>query len=193
MKERRYDIDWLRALATFGIFFFHCARFFDTGGWHLKNTDQSDIVTVLVGFFDLWEMPIFFLLSGVGSWYALRSKVGGQYLFERVKRLLIPLYTVGVFILLPPQLLLGLREWFQVSPELALANQYLACASVVSPVSLSHISLAAAVASLPQIRIRSEGNRKVGWVVRSPGWHIPIPHPPGSRADRSERFLSGVP
>ena len=108
MKERRYDIDWLRALATFGIFFFHCARFFDTGGWHLKNTEQSDIVTVFVGFFDLWEMPIFFLLSGVGSWYALRSKVGGQYLFERVKRLLIPLYTVGVFILLPPQLYIEL-------------------------------------------------------------------------------------
>jgi glucan biosynthesis protein C len=48
-------------------------------------------------------MPLFFLLSGVGSWYALKSRSGRQYLFERVKRLLVPLYTVGIFILLPPQ------------------------------------------------------------------------------------------
>ena len=50
-----------------------------------------------------WVMELFFMLSGVGSWYALKSRTGGQYLFERVKRLLIPLYTVGLFILLPPQ------------------------------------------------------------------------------------------
>jgi hypothetical protein len=61
------------------------------------------MVTVFLGFFDLWEMPIFFLLSGVGAWYSLKSRTGGRYLFERVKRLLIPLYTVGAFILLPPQ------------------------------------------------------------------------------------------
>jgi glucan biosynthesis protein C len=43
------------------------------------------------------------VLSGVGAWYALRSRSGGQYLWERVKRLLIPMYTVGLFILMPPQ------------------------------------------------------------------------------------------
>lgn len=40
-------------------------------------------------------MEFFFLLSGVGFWYALRSRTAGQYLLERVKRLLIPPYTVG--------------------------------------------------------------------------------------------------
>ena len=48
-------------------------------------------------------MPLFFLLSGVGSWYALKFRSGRQYLFDRVKRLLIPLYTVGVFIIVLPQ------------------------------------------------------------------------------------------
>jgi glucan biosynthesis protein C len=103
MKQRRYDIDWLRVLATLAIFIFHCARFFDTMDWHLKNPQRSDVATVFVVLLALWEMPLFFLLSGVGSWYALQSRNGGQYLFERVKRLLIPLYTVGAFILLPPQ------------------------------------------------------------------------------------------
>lgn len=50
-----------------------------------------------------WVMELFFLISGVASWYALKSKSARAYLWERTKRLLIPLYTVGLLILLPPQ------------------------------------------------------------------------------------------
>ena len=104
MKERRYDIDWLRVVAILAIFFYHCARFFGPEGWHLKNAEQSDLVFVLrSGLIWMWVMELFFVLSGVGAWYALRSRTGGQYLWDRVKRLLIPLYTVGLFILMPPQ------------------------------------------------------------------------------------------
>jgi glucan biosynthesis protein C len=103
MKERRYDIDWVRVLATLAVFVFHSGRFFDTMDWHLKNTQQSDFLTMFVGWLDLWMMPLLFLLSGLGSWYSLKFRSSGQYLVERVKRLLIPLYTVGAFILLPPQ------------------------------------------------------------------------------------------
>jgi len=104
MKERRYDIDWLRVIAMLAIFVFHCTRFFDTEGWHLKNSEQSYVVFVIVrGFIWPWVMELFFLLSGAGSWYALKSRTATEYLFERVKRLLIPLYTVGLFILLPSQ------------------------------------------------------------------------------------------
>jgi hypothetical protein len=88
----------------FAVFIFHCTRFFDTEGWHLKNSEQSYTLFVLVrGFIWPWVMELFFLLSGAGSWYALKSRTTTEYLFERVKRLLIPLYTVGLFILLPPQ------------------------------------------------------------------------------------------
>jgi peptidoglycan/LPS O-acetylase OafA/YrhL len=104
MKERRYDIDWLRVLAMLTIFLFHNARFFDTGPWHIKNAEHSLGMLLFVGLIDAWIMPFFFLLSGVASWYALESKTGRQYLRERVLRLLVPLYTVGVFVLLPPQL-----------------------------------------------------------------------------------------
>ncbi len=104
MKERRYDIDWLRVIAMLAVFIFHCTRFFDTEGWHLKNSEQSYTLFVLVrGFIWPWVMELFFLLSGAGSWYALKSRTTTEYLFERVKRLLIPLYTAGLFILLPPQ------------------------------------------------------------------------------------------
>jgi glucan biosynthesis protein C len=113
-NQRRYDIDWLRVIAMLAVFFFHNARFFDMLGWHLKNAEQSIIVTLFIVLLALWTMPLFFLLSGVGSWYALKSRSSGQYLLDRVKRLLIPLYTVGAFVLLPPQLyweLVTQRAW----------------------------------------------------------------------------------
>jgi peptidoglycan/LPS O-acetylase OafA/YrhL len=102
-NQRRYDIDWLRIVAILAVFFFHCARFFGGGSWHLMNREQSLVATLFIGLLDLWIMPLFFLLSGAGSWYSLRSRTGGQYLTERVKRILIPLYGIGAFILLPPQ------------------------------------------------------------------------------------------
>ena len=74
MKERRYDIDWLRVLATLTIFLFHNARFFDTIDWHLKNAQRSEFMTLFVVVLATWEMPLFFLLSGIGSWYALKSR-----------------------------------------------------------------------------------------------------------------------
>jgi peptidoglycan/LPS O-acetylase OafA/YrhL len=106
IKERRYDIDWLRVIAMLAVFIFHCARFFDTELYNfpLKNVEYSFVVDVLRGSLVWpWVMELFFLLSGFGSWYALRSKSGGKYLWDRFKRLLIPLYTVGFFILNPPQ------------------------------------------------------------------------------------------
>lgn len=104
MQERRYDIDWLRIISMLAVFIYHCTRFFDLEKWHLKNAEQSLVVTVFAsGLIWPWIMELFFLLSGAGAWYAITSRTGRQFLGERVKRLLIPLYTVGLFILLPPQ------------------------------------------------------------------------------------------
>ena len=105
MNERRYDIDWLRIVAILAVFIFHSTRAFDTEGWHLKNADQSNFLFILMrGMIWTWLMELFFLLSGSGTWYSLKSRTGGQYLLERVKRLLIPIYGVGMLILMLPQL-----------------------------------------------------------------------------------------
>jgi hypothetical protein len=56
MKERRYDIDWVRVVATLAVFVFHSGRFFDKLDWHLKNAQQSYFLTMFVGFLDLWMM-----------------------------------------------------------------------------------------------------------------------------------------
>jgi surface polysaccharide O-acyltransferase-like enzyme len=101
-QERRYDIDWLRVLAMFSVFLFHCARYFDNEGWHVKNPQLSFGFSVFVGILVQWIMPIFFVLSGMSSQFALNFRPAGQYLGERFKRLFIPL-IFGIFILIPPQ------------------------------------------------------------------------------------------
>ena len=69
------------------VFFFHCTRLFDTEGWHVKNPEQSDLLFVLTrGLVWPWVMELFFLISGIGTWYALQSRHAGAYLWERVKR-----------------------------------------------------------------------------------------------------------
>lgn len=60
-------------------------------------------MAIFMGFIDMWSMPLFFLISGVATWYGLGARTGEQYLLERVKRLLVPMFTVGIFFLLPPQ------------------------------------------------------------------------------------------
>jgi len=103
LKQRRYDIDWLRITAMLILFSFHNARFFDFMDWHLKNAERSMGFMAFVGFLHQWLMPIFFLVSGAGSWFALEFRDSGQYLRDRFKRLLVPYYLVGLLILVPPQ------------------------------------------------------------------------------------------
>jgi peptidoglycan/LPS O-acetylase OafA/YrhL len=106
MKERRHDIDWLRVIAMLTVFLFHCSRFFCTEDWHLKvaGPEQSDILKILRDVLvAAWFMELFFLVSGFATYYSLRRRTTGQYLLERVKRLLVPLYTVGILALVVPQ------------------------------------------------------------------------------------------
>jgi glucan biosynthesis protein C len=101
-RTRRNDIDWLRVLAMLSVFLFHCARFFDLEDWHVKNPQLSFGFTVFVGVLVQWIMPVFFVLSGQSSWFALRFRSAGQYIYERFRRLFIPL-VFGIFVLIPPQ------------------------------------------------------------------------------------------
>jgi glucan biosynthesis protein C len=103
--QRRYDLDWLRVLAFSAVFLYHCSRFFDASYWHIKNSNPSPLVDTLKGIFDLWGMPLIFLISGASIFFALRPGGALRFLRARVLRLLVPL-AFGILVLGPPQIYL---------------------------------------------------------------------------------------
>jgi hypothetical protein len=102
MRERRYDIDWLRVSAMLVVFFYHSGRFFNERWWFVKNAEISPTATVLTTFADVWMMPLFFILSGFGTGFSLRFRSASEYALERFKRLFIPC-LFGSLLIVPPQ------------------------------------------------------------------------------------------
>jgi peptidoglycan/LPS O-acetylase OafA/YrhL len=106
MTNRQHYIDWLRIIATIGIFLFHNARAYDYGDWHIKNALTSLGATQFVEFMNIWMMPLFFVLSGASVYYSLKSRSGGTFLKERFFRIMIPWLLTGIFVMGPPQVYL---------------------------------------------------------------------------------------
>lgn len=101
-KTRRYDIDWIRVLVFDILIFFHVGMFFNTWGWHIKNNELVDWLQFPMAFTSQWRIPILFVVSGMGTRFALSYRSGNQYIKERFERLFIPL-VVGMLIIVAPQ------------------------------------------------------------------------------------------
>ncbi len=100
---RQYYLDWLRVFAILGVFLFHNARFFDAfSDWHVKNATLNLGATTFVAFMSQWMMPLFFLVAGAGTYYALKSRNPLSYTKERALRLLVPL-IFGMLVIVVPQ------------------------------------------------------------------------------------------
>ena len=96
-------IDWLRVMATGLIFAYHCARPFDDfEPWHIKNDELTAAFTYPMGIGSQFIMPVFWMVSGIGMSLALQARPTG-FLRRRLVRLLVPVVTVGWFVLCPPQ------------------------------------------------------------------------------------------
>jgi peptidoglycan/LPS O-acetylase OafA/YrhL len=104
--ERQYFIDWLRILLILSVFLYHIGMFFNSWDWHVKNPIQYDgILRYTMIFLSRWRMPLLFLISGAGTYYAMGKRTPSRYLGERFKRLMIPFFA-GIFILVPVQVYL---------------------------------------------------------------------------------------
>jgi surface polysaccharide O-acyltransferase-like enzyme len=110
--RRLYYLDWLRVIAILGVFLFHASNVFNTAGFEIKNSEQSEAITIIEAFFFPWGMPLFFLIAGAGTWFALRRRSAGQFTRERTLRLLVPFF-VGTLLLGPIQLYLSWRHKVQ--------------------------------------------------------------------------------
>jgi glucan biosynthesis protein C len=101
--ERRYDIDWLRALAFALLIFYHTGMFFVPWDWHVKNPAIYEWLMGPMLFVNRWRMSLLFIISGMGTWFSLNKRGTGNYIKERVKMLLIPL-VFGMLVVVPPQI-----------------------------------------------------------------------------------------
>lgn len=101
--SRWYYLDWLRVFAILAVFLYHTTMIFSYApDWFIKNDQLNWPMTLFDRFFELWGMPLFFVISAVGIYFSLNRRTDGQFLAERFKRLFIPL-LFGIFVLSPPQ------------------------------------------------------------------------------------------
>lgn len=84
------------------LIFYHVGMFFVPWEWHINNNRLYEGLELPMLFLNQWRLPILFVISGMGTAYALRKRNGYQFAAERVKRLLIPL-VVGIILVVPPQ------------------------------------------------------------------------------------------
>ncbi|MCB0495146.1 MAG: acyltransferase family protein [Cyclobacteriaceae bacterium] len=99
---RRYDLDWLRVIVFGLLIFYHVGMFFVPWDFHIKNNVTYHWLVYPMAFINQWRLPILFVISGMGTYYALSKRTGRQFAWERIKRLFIPL-VFGMLLIVPPQ------------------------------------------------------------------------------------------
>ena len=100
---RRHDLDWLRVLVFTLLIFYHVGMFFVPWGWHIKNNVIYEWLRWPMLFLNQWRLPILFVISGMGTYFALSKRNLRQFSWERFLRLGIPL-LVGMLLIVPPQI-----------------------------------------------------------------------------------------
>lgn len=102
IKQRRYDLDWLRVISVFAVFLHHVFMPFNGDDFHIMNKEHSKLLDDTMVYFEQFRLPLLFLISGVGTVFAFSKRNWLTFLKERTLRLLIPL-IFGVVFLIPPQ------------------------------------------------------------------------------------------
>lgn len=103
MDSRRHDVDWLRVLALGLLFIFHVNLSFQPWSHNIlfiQNEDPLSRQWFLMKMLDVWRIPLLFLISGMGMYFAMRNRDWKQLLQERTMRILLPL-VAGFFLICP--------------------------------------------------------------------------------------------
>jgi glucan biosynthesis protein C len=104
LKPRLYYLDWLKVLFIVLIISGHSAMPFNVvpGMWLIQDAQTNVGFTLYVAFFYPFVMPLFFFISGAGTYFALGKRSQSKYLSERVMRLFVPLVACTL-LLIPAQ------------------------------------------------------------------------------------------
>ena len=98
---RMYELDWLRVIVTINLIPFHVAWMMTSvPGFSFieRGTTAWNILNGFVWFVSPLHMYLLLLVAGTSTFLSMRSRSPGQYVSERIKRLLVPLLTFMIFL-----------------------------------------------------------------------------------------------
>lgn len=107
MNVRKYYIDNLRWIILLILVPYHIAMAWNT--WGEPNYiffEENRLISSIIVFFSPYFMPLLFVLAGIGTKFALQKRTVKEYIFERAKRLLVPL-VFGTIVLMPAMSYIG--------------------------------------------------------------------------------------
>jgi hypothetical protein len=99
---RRYELDWLRVMVFALLIFYHVGMYFVPWEWHINFEKPIEWLRWPMLFLNQWRLPILFLISGMGTYFAFGKRSTWAFVKERFLRLFIPL-VFGMLVIVPPQ------------------------------------------------------------------------------------------
>ncbi|WP_057938085.1 acyltransferase family protein [Algoriphagus resistens] len=177
-NNRRYDIDWIRVIVFDVLILYHIGMFFVPWDWELKNNELVEWLRWPMLFVNRWRLPILFVISGMGTRFALSHRSGKQFAGERFTRLFLPLLA-GTLIVVPPQIYLGrIAEGYDYSSYITFYPQFFSGVYPIGNFSWAHLwflpyLLLMSLAAIPLfLYLRRQDNVFVlalkKWITKSP-------------------------
>ena len=127
---RRYEIDAVRVSVFALLILYHVGMFFVPWGWHIKNNVIYEWLEFPMYFVNRWRLHILFVISGMGTFFALQKRSAGLFAWERIKRLFLPL-LFGMLVIVPPQVYFErldkgqfIGDYFDYWTRVALIGEY---------------------------------------------------------------------
>jgi len=103
MKNRRHDIDALRAIAFLLLILYHLAMFYVADwGWHIKSSHIAEWLQWPMLFVNRWRMDLIFLISGIAAAFLIKPDQIWAFVRSRTWRLMLPL-LFGIAVIVPIQ------------------------------------------------------------------------------------------
>ncbi len=113
--ERHYYLDLLRFTGVFLVCIYHMLRVFAKyNRAYVSNNELSMKFDLIILALASFGMPLFFIISGKSTFYALKHVGGKKFTLARILRLLVP-YIVGITTFVPLMLFLSYTQYHEVT------------------------------------------------------------------------------